>query len=374
MVDLPRAKYVEIRRNKDGTERYVWNRKGFAARALPDDWAAAMREAEKLNNQAERGILQPKSAAESGQRLTLAAYLDLFEASDAFKELAAQTKLNYRSAMKTLRATFPSQQLAAFQKRQVKRYLETIDSIGMRRVAKSVLRSVFEMALDDELIDRNPADNISLPTVKPRRQLWSGAQIDAFVAKCDLLDQGPYPAGRAEAMRRAVHLLEHTGQRPSDVLRMSWFHDDGEFIRVRQRKTGKLVEIYRGELGRKLEQWKAALPVTPASAEAPFATIVHSPTGRPYGMKWFDDSFRLVADAAGLTDLQARDLRRTAVTRLYEAGCSEGLISAISGHDIDTCRRILEHYFVRTREASKAAITRLDEHRARMRKLAAEER
>ena len=373
MVELPRAKYVEIRRNQDGSERYVWNRKGFAARALPDDWTAAMREAEKLNNQAARGILPPKSAAERGAELTLARYLDLFEASDAFKALATQTRLNYRSAMKTLRETFPSQRLAVFQKRQVKRYLETIASIGMRRTGKSVLRSVFEMALDDELIDRNPADNISLPTAKPRRQLWTEAQIGVFLARCDLLDEGPYPAGRAEAMRRAIHLLEHTGQRPSDVLRMSWFHDDGEFMRVRQRKTGKLVEIYRGELGRKLEEWKAALPVTPASADAPFATIVHSPVGLPYGMKWFDRAFRRVATVAGLAELQARDLRRTAVTRLYEAGCSEGLISAITGHDIDTCRRILEHYFVRTREASKAAITRLDEHRARLRKLAAED-
>jgi integrase len=373
MVELPRGKYVEVRRNQDGSERYIWNRKGFAARALPDVWAAAMREAEKLNNQAERGILQPKSEAERVGDLTLAKYLDLFEASDAFKALAMQTKLNYRCAMKTLRETFPSQRLAAFQKRQIKRYLETVASIGMRRIAKSVLRAVFEMALDDELIDRNPADNISLPSVKPRRQLWSEAQIDGFVAKCGILDDGPYPAGRAEAMRRAICLLEHTGQRPSDVLRMSWFHDDGEFIRVRQRKTGKLVEIYRGELGRRLEEWKAALPATPASGDAPFATIVHSPAGRPYGMKWFDRAFRRIATVAGLNDLQARDLRRTAVTRLYEAGCSEGLISAITGHDIETCRRILEHYFVRTREASKAAITRLDEHRARMRKLAAEE-
>jgi integrase len=151
---------------------------------------------------------------------------------------------------------------------------------------------------------------------------------------------------------------------------MTWFDLDGEFLRVRQRKTGKLVEIYRGELGPMIDAWKAALPAVPANAEAPFATIVHSPAGAPYGMKWFDDAFRRVADKAGLGDLQARDLRRTAVTRLYEAGCSEGLISSITGHDIETCRRILEHYFVRTRDASKAAITRLDEHRARLRKLA----
>jgi integrase len=373
MVDLPRARYVEIRRNRDGSERYVWNRKGFAARALPADRSAAMRDAEKLNNQAERGILRPKEDAERQDELTLARYLDLFEASDAFKGLAKQTKLNYRSAMKPMRETFPSQRLAAFQKRHIKRYLETIESLGMRRIAKSVFRSVFEMALDDEIIDRNPADNISLPSVKPRRQLWGHEQIDAFLAKCPMLDEGPYPAGRAEAMVRAIRLLEHTGQRPSDVLRMSWFHDDGEFIRVRQRKTGKLVEIYRGELGRQIDGWKESLAVTPASAEAPFATIVHGPDGRAYGMKWFDSCFRRVADAAGLGDLQARDLRRTAVTRLYEAGCSEGLISAITGHDIDTCRRILEHYFVRTREASKAAITRLDEHRARLRKLAAKD-
>jgi integrase len=90
-------------------------------------------------------------------------------------------------------------------------------------------------------------------------------------------------------------------------------------------------------------------------------------------MKWFDRAFRRIATVAGLNDLQARGRRRTSVTRLYEAGCGEGLINAITGHNIETCRRILEHHFVGMRDASKAAITRLDEHRARMRKLAAEE-
>jgi integrase len=85
-------------------------------------------------------------------------------------------------------------------------------------------------------------------------------------------------------------------------------------------------------------------------------------------MKWFNRNFRRVAKVAEIANLQARELRRTAVTNLYEAGCSEGLISAITGHDIETCRRILEHYFVRTREASKLAITRLDEYHARRKK------
>jgi hypothetical protein len=77
--------------------------------------------------------------------------------------------------------------------------------------------------------------------------------------------QRPYPAGRAEAMRRAIHLLVHTGQGPSDVLRVSWFHGDGEHLTVRQRKAGKLDEIYRGERGQRLDAWKEALPVVPAT-------------------------------------------------------------------------------------------------------------
>ncbi|HUK07774.1 MAG TPA: tyrosine-type recombinase/integrase [Stellaceae bacterium] len=374
MVAQERVPYVEARRNADGTVRYVWNRKGFAAKALGSDRDAAMVEARKLNNMAERGILNRKADALEAAETTLLWYADRFEQSGEFKSLAHQTQLNYRVALKTLRETFPTQKIIRFRKRDVKRYLETIESIGGRRVAKNVMRQLFEMALDDELIDRNPVDNVSLPGVKARRQLWSDEAIDTFMASCDVLDvpsAGYDRPGRAEAMRRAMRLLEHTGQRPSDVLRMKWSDDDGEYLRVRQKKTGKIVDIYRGELGAMLDEWRAALPVTPATDDAPYARIVHAPGGQSYSMKWFDPMFRRVAAAAKIVDLQARDLRRTAVTRLYEAGCSEGLISAITGHDIETCRGILEHYYVRTRKASREAVTKLDEYRARRRKMAA---
>ena len=40
--------------------------------------------------------------------------------------------------------------------------------------------------------------------------------------------QRPYPTGRAEAIRRAIHLLVHTGQRPSDVAQQlrGWLAED----------------------------------------------------------------------------------------------------------------------------------------------------
>lgn len=58
------------------------------------------------------------------------------------------------------------------------------------------------------------------------------------------------------------------------------------------------------------------------------------------------------------------DLRRTAIVRLAEANCTEAQISAVSGHKIDTCRRILETYLPRNSQMAKAAITKLIEHQA----------
>src|SRR5262249_3929710 len=160
------------------SERYVWHRKGFAAKALPDERNAAMLAARKLNNQADRGLIPRKSAERLDNQTRLSWYCDHWQQSDAFKQKAAQTKLNYRSQLHLIQTTLPTQKITAFKKRHIKRFLETIESVGMRRICRVVLRQVFELALDDELIDRNPADNIMLPGIKGRKQLWKDAQID----------------------------------------------------------------------------------------------------------------------------------------------------------------------------------------------------
>ena len=59
------------------------------------------------------------------------------------------------------------------------------------------------------------------------------------------------------------------------------------------------------------------------------------------------------------------DLRRTAVVRLAEAGCTPPEISAITGHDLDATMAILEVYMPRTLPLATAAIDKLDAHRRR---------
>ena len=55
-------------------------------------------------------------------------------------------------------------------------------------------------------------------------------------------------------------------------------------------------------------------------------------------------------------DLQPRDLRRTAVVRLAEAGCTVPEVSSITGHTIEQTQKILETYLPRTFEMARNAI------------------
>jgi integrase len=54
---------------------------------------------------------------------------------------------------------------------------------------------------------------------------------------------------------------------------------------------------------------------------------------------------------------QRRDLRRTAIVRMAEAGATTPQIAAVSGHSIDTCQKILDVYLPRRSEVALGAIT-----------------
>ena len=68
------------------------------------------------------------------------------------------------------------------------------------------------------------------------------------------------------------------------------------------------------------------------------------------------DLFRKVSADAGSESLQPRDLRRTAMVRLVDAGCTDFRVAAISGHSIEGTRQILDTYVVRTEAMAVAAI------------------
>jgi integrase len=118
-------------------------------------------------------------------------------------------------------------------------------------------------------------------------------------------------------------------------LRLSWSQFDGSAITLRQSKTGVLLAVPVAK------ELRIALNETPRQSPTILICETTKRTWKPY---FFRHEFRRIANMADLTNLQFLDLRRTAVVRLAEAGCTVPEIAAITGHQLDRTARILETY------------------------------
>ena len=142
---------------------------------------------------------------------------------------------------------------------------------------------------------------------------WTEGEIAAFEKR--------WPVGSPE--RLAFALLLYTGQRQSDVVRMSWGDIDGDCIRVVQQKTkAKLVIPLHPDLGKMLEHWPKIHLV-----------ILTTRQGRPFTPAGFGGWMAEKIAAAGLPErCVTHGLRKAAARRLAEAGCTTLQIMSITGH------------------------------------------
>ena len=160
-----------------------------------------------------------------------------------------------------------------------------------------------------------------LPT-RAREQVWIRDDEQRFLA-----------AARP-VLRLAIMLMLYTVQRPSDCLSMTTSRireDDGRlYISLRQQKTGELIDVpvhcaleplLRERLA---SDWKPE----PLSSQRRYRNttdtvlLVPSPTGKPWAYRNFCRAWDLIAKKVGIEGLQRRDLRRTGIVRLAEAGAT----------------------------------------------------
>lgn len=91
--------------------------------------------------------------------------------------------------------------------------------------------------------------------------------------------------------------------------------------------------------------------------------ILTGPRGRPWTAGAFRNVWIKTARAAGVTGLHFHDLRGTAVTRLFEAGCSVAECASISGHSLSDAAAILDRYTARTDRLAVQAIIKLEQRK-----------
>lgn len=167
---------------------------------------------------------------------------------------------------------------------------------------------------------------------------WTDGEIEAFERR--------WPIGTRE--RTAFALLLFTGQRVSDVRRMSWRDLDGPGIQIVQGKTGSRLWIpLHSNLCTALDQWPRS-----------HISILTTTLGRPFTAKGLGNWMADKIGEAGLPDrCVTHGLRKAAARRLAEAGCTTHEIMAITGHQ---SLKEVERY-TRTVEQRKLAASAIDQ-------------
>jgi len=138
-----------------------------------------------------------------------------------------------------------------------------------------------------------------------------------------------------------------SGQRGGDCIKMLWSHYDGDVIEVVQAKTGKRLDIPA----------HPTLRATLAEIPRRHALILTNERERPWGASNYQHKIQIAVEACGLKGYSLHGLRRNAVTRMLEAGCSPSEVSAVTGQSL----AMVEKYAIdiNQRKLARSAIAKL---------------
>ncbi len=179
---------------------------------------------------------------------------------------------------------------------------------------KQMVSRLYSWAEEENLVREglNPAAKIKRLKVRQKSYTpWSDYEIDLFLRHA--------PAHLA----RAVRLLLYTGQRCEDVVTMDWQQYQSRFIRVRQSKTGELLEIAtHAQLRADLDQ-----------VQVRRGPILRNAEGKPYNANSLRKAIGdQCARIEGMPHRTPHGLRYSSAGALEEVGCTVGQITSIIGH------------------------------------------
>ena len=274
---------------------------------------------------------------------TLAVAIVDYKKSERFKILADSTQRTYHWHLGILSEQLGHLPLASFTRRTIVKLQTKIAEKTPRNAVERVklLKNVFEIACDLGEIDSNPAKGVRAPVgYKPRQfEAWTEEQIQTFLTHA------------RPVLRRAVAVALYTGLRRSDLVQLRLSNIKNGWIETRIKKTSGLVEIpIHSELASELTR------------EMPTASLLLLPTAR--GREWSPNK---LSDAVREECLRLRispnpplhGLRRNAIIRLLEAGCTREEVMSIT----DQSERMVKHYAGRRhkRALAKSAILKLEQ-------------
>jgi integrase len=246
---------------------------------------------------------------------TVAAVVSMYLASAVFAGLADETRRTRRNILERFREAHCDKRIASIERKHVQALIDAKAATpSAARNLLAAIRLLMQFAIDAGIRADDPTLGVKRVKIKTDGYAtWTEDDIAAFERR--------HPPGTMP--RLALALLLGTGQRRGDVVRMARPHVRGDLIAVRQQKTGEPLMIPMGD------ELRAAIDAVPADR----LIFLTTARGEPFTAAGFTNYFRKRCKEAGLAiGLSAHGLRKAVCRRLAEAGCTEKMIAAISGH------------------------------------------
>jgi integrase len=305
---------VECWRDRHGKVRAYYRRDRGPRIPLPNsigspDFNAAYQDA-LAGRLSDSTLARPAVAGQGSIEALVRSYMQ----SREYRDLRDTTKTGYASRLETIRTKHGHRLVAEMTRgRIVKAFLDPYcERPGAALSILKMLRILIRHAIALGWLQHDPSLGIKRPKQGEVRS-WTDAELAQFEAH--------WKVGTKQ--RLAFALMLYTGQRRSDVHRMTWADVTGNTIRVVQQKTGaKLTIPLHADLRSILTETKRE-----------HVAILTTEYGRAFTVDGFSGFMRDAIKAGGLPlDCQPHGLRKAAGRRLAEAGCTPHEIMSVLGH------------------------------------------
>ncbi len=279
---------------------------------------------------------------------SIAALITEYKASADWLTKSANTHRSYKPHLDWMRENWGEYDAARLKRRNILvRRDQLLDTPRTADLFVQVVSKLMSFAINRDYRLDNPALKIDKVNKANPYEAWTDEEIALFRKTAP-----PH-------VRILFLTLLYTGQRESDVVRMSRATLQLGYVEINQQKTGKptKVKLHEG-LKRELKRHKV---------ESVEHLLVNS-----RGQPWTADGARTalydVREAAGLLHVVPHGLRKNALVYLFEAGATTVQAASVTNQSL----QMVEHYWNRWRQAKLAeqAISLWEENERRTKKAA----
>lgn len=229
--------------------------------------------------------------------------------SRRFTSLAAATQRNYIPALDQITDLIGETPIEEVRRRDLIRAFEGMaEKPAVANRFGRVASVFFNYATDMEYCTANPAQRLTPFRLGTWRQ-WTKEEVDKVIAL------------KHPIVSVAVALAYYTAQREADVLKMQWSDIKDGVLKVKQNKTGTVLDIAIAP------QLQEILNEVPKKGKY----IIPSKTSSPLSGPAFRNMTKRITRTVGV-DAPFHGLRKTVGSRLAEKGRSVNEIAAVLGH------------------------------------------